>query len=154
MAKKDLEIHVEKWFGVSLYEFLKQKVEEESLYDHEIGVLLSISGGIINRLRNGFGLKRSDGFNRRFELIYGAGAVETFKMMVENQDASLAQVARHFGFSREYARQVYKKIYGFPYTQTFIRKKRARRKKRLEAIRIKDKININVQKNLDSISIY
>jgi hypothetical protein len=38
-------------------------------------------------------------------------------------------VARHFGFSRENARRVYKEIYGIPYTELLQKKKEARRKR-------------------------
>jgi hypothetical protein len=71
-------------------------------------------------------------FFRRFERTYGAGAIARFRRIVEDPDGSLSDAGRHFGFSRENARQVYKKIYGRPYTQVHLQKARERRKRRVE----------------------
>ena len=76
----------------------------------------------MGRLSRRFGLKNKNGFPRRFNLKYGFGAVNTFKNMIEDSHNSLSDVGRHFGFTREYARQVYEKIYGYPYTETFQKK--------------------------------
>jgi len=89
-------------------------------------------------LRRDFGIKRANGFSRRFEQIYGQGAVRIFKTMIENRDISLSDVARYFGFSREYARQVYKKTYGKPYTKVY-EQKRIERKLNRDAARRKSK---------------
>ncbi len=75
-------------------------------------------------------------FLLRFERNYGRGAVRRFKRLVEDPGNSLADVGRHFGFSRENARRVYHKIYGKPYTEAYRRKLAQRREKRL-AERIK-----------------
>lgn len=129
MAKRNLETYVKERFGMELYEFIKYKVEVESLYDYEIANILNVEGAFIGRLRHNFRIKRSNGFSRRFDRTYGLGAVEKFKRMIESPDNSLSDVARHFGFSRQYAWQVYKKIYNCPYTETYTRKKLERRQK-------------------------
>jgi hypothetical protein len=127
MTKNDLEAYVEDNFGMDLHEFIKHKVEVKSLYDYEIANILNVEAAFIGRLRNNFGIKRADVFSRRFERTYGLGAVETFKKMIENPDNSLSDVGRHFGFSRQNARHVYKKIYYRPYTEAYKRKRLERR---------------------------
>jgi len=127
MTKKDLGAYVEDRFGMDLHEFIKYKVEVESLYDYEIARILNVQPAVIGRLRRRFGIKRAKAFPRRFERIYGLNAVETFKKMIGNPDNSLSDVARHFGFSRQNAWQVYKKIYGCPYTEAYKRKRLEKR---------------------------
>ena len=126
-----LEYDVREQFGVPLGEFLKQKVEIDTLYDHEIAPLLNVSASSIRKLRRSFGIARAKAFTRRFEKTYGAGALERFKKLVEHPNTSLADVARSFFFSREYARQVYKKIYDTPYSVMLKTKHKARMKTRL-----------------------
>jgi methylphosphotriester-DNA--protein-cysteine methyltransferase len=82
----------------------------------------------ITRLRNAYGIKRATGFSRRFDRRHGKCAVEEFKKMIENPTSTLDDIGRHYGFSREYARQVYKKIYGYAYTEAYKRKRLIRRK--------------------------
>ena len=124
MTKRDLvETYVKEHFGMDLYDFIKYKAEEESFYDYEIASLLRVTPGLVRNLRNTFGIKRSNGFSRRFEGRYGKGAVERFKKIIEDPKNSLSDVARHFGFSRQYAWQVYRKIYGCPYTEAYKRKR-------------------------------
>ncbi len=113
MANKTiLESYVEVRFDTDLYEFIRQKVQVDKLHDYEIASLLDVSDSTIRELRNAYGIKRANAFLRRFERRYGNGAVERFKKMVENPNSTLDDIGRHFEFSREYARQVYKKIYG------------------------------------------
>ena len=114
--------YVEERFGLSLYQFMEQKVEVESLYNYKIADILNLDKKQVGLLVRDFGLKRINGFSNRFDHRYGTGAIDTFKSMIEDPENSLSDVGRHFGFSREYARQVYEKIYGFPYTRTFKRK--------------------------------
>lgn len=121
-AREKLAPYVEKQFGVSLYRFMEQKVEVESLYNYMIADILNVDKKQVGLLVKHFGLKKTNGFSNRFEHRYGTGAIDTFKAMIEDPENSLSDVGRHFGFSREYARQVYEKIYGFPYTETFKRK--------------------------------
>jgi len=47
----------------------------------------------------------------RFRTTYGEDALEVFQEMIEEPHASLSDVAGHFGFSRQYASDVYKRIY-------------------------------------------
>ena len=122
MIVERLEPYVQKKFGLSVYEFMKQKVEAESLYQYEIADLLNLNVKKVAQLSRHFGLRKKNGFKRRFNLKYGTGAVNVFKTMIENTENSLSDVGRHFGFSREYARQVYKNLYGYPYTETHKRK--------------------------------
>ena len=81
MIKNRLESYVLDRFGMGLHQFVRQKVEDESLYDYEIAAILNVSTTSIRKLRNAFGIKRANGFSRRFEIIYGTGAVEKFKNM-------------------------------------------------------------------------
>ena len=118
-------------FGMDLHQFFRKKVEGESLYDYEIARMLDMSTTSVRKLRNAFGIKRVNGFSRRFEIIYGNGAVEKFKNLIEDPENSLTDVGKHFHFTREYARQVYQKVYGYPYTETYKRKQELKRKERL-----------------------
>jgi hypothetical protein len=139
MTKVELESDVKQRFGMGLYEFVKQKTEEDALHDHEIGHILGVHQSRICKLRKEYGIKRANGFLRRFESAYGPGAVETFKALVESPNTSLADAGGHFGFTREYARHVYRKIYGRPYTEAYRRKRLLRHKKRIAERRNKSK---------------
>lgn len=130
-GKIKLESYVEAQFGTDLYGFIKQKAQVDGLYDYEIASLLEASDSMITKLRNAYGIKRVNGFSRRFDRKYGKGSVERFKKMVENPDSTLAETGRHFGFSKEYARQVYKRIYGRAYTEAFKKKRLIKKKKGL-----------------------
>ena len=133
MTEKVLNAYINERFGTDLYAFVKNKVEEESLYDYEIANIVNVRSTRIGRLRSSYGFKRKNGFSRRFDKTYGPGSVDTFKTMIENRDISLSDIARHFEFSREYARQVYLKIYGFSYTEAHKRKQLARNGRNLQA---------------------
>jgi predicted nuclease of restriction endonuclease-like RecB superfamily len=61
--------------------------------------------------RNEFNILPGDKFRRNFVLKYGADALESLQAMVERK-ATLQEIADHFGFSREYSRQVHNKLYG------------------------------------------
>ena len=139
MTRVELERGVRHRFGMGLYEFVKQKTEADALHDHEIAHILGVHQSRICKLRKEYGIKRANGFLRRFESVYGLGAVETFKELVERPNTSLADVGGHFGFTREYARHVYKKVYGRPYTKAYRRKRLLRQKKRLAEKRNKSK---------------
>jgi PTS system nitrogen regulatory IIA component len=129
MTKKaKLESYVQERFGTNLYEFIRQKVQVDHLYGYEIASLLGVSDSMITSLRNAYGIKRANGFSRRFDRRYGKGAVERFKAMAETPKSTLDDIGRYFGFSKEYARQVYKKIYGYAYTEAYKRKRLIRRK--------------------------
>jgi len=80
-------------------------------------------------LRKEYGIKRADSSLRRFESTYGPGAVRRFKDIIEDPCASLADVGRSFGFTRENARRIYHKIYGSPYTEAHQKKVLLRRSK-------------------------
>ncbi len=131
MVKAKIESRVKEQYGINLYEFIKQKVETEALHDYEIASCLGVSASSIGRFRRLYGIGKSDGFMRRFERTYGKGAIEMFKGIVSDTNNSLADVARHFQFSRENARRIYKKIYGHPYTETHRKKQSKRREERL-----------------------
>ncbi len=49
-------------FNMDLNEFLKQKVEVESLYNYEIAALLDVEKAIVGKLIRQTGLKRKNGF--------------------------------------------------------------------------------------------
>ncbi|MBC2695682.1 MAG: hypothetical protein HF982_10490 [Desulfobacteraceae bacterium] len=155
MTTIQLEAYVKEQFNMELYKFIKQKVEMENLYNYELAGILNVNGSFIGKLKKTFEIKKTAGFLRQFERTYGAGAVKKFKNIIENPDNSLAGVARHFGFSREYARQVYKKVYGYPYTEAFQSKIKLRRRKRL-ANRKKSKrldLLIKVKTKMESMGL-
>ena len=129
MNRKKLEVFVKDRFGMNLCNFIKHKCEEESLFDCEIAELLSVSSSFIAKLRKSYGLKKIDGFRKRFENRYGKGAVSQFKTLIEMDDMTLTDAARIFDFSRENARIVYQKIYKHPYTVRYREKADNRRKK-------------------------
>ena len=133
MRTTQLEICVKKEFDMSLCEFVRHKVEAESLHDYELAAILNVDGAFVGKLRKAFGIKKADGFVRRFENTYGKGAIRTFKKIIENPGNGLGDVASYFVFSKEYARQVYKKIYGRPYGELFRKKMLARKRNKVEA---------------------
>ncbi len=90
--------------------FIRKKVEVETLTDTQIARLLGVCPSTASHWRNKFHIKPADKFRRKFKETYGPGALETFDVMVA-QRATLQEIADHFGFSREYARQVYNKLY-------------------------------------------
>jgi methylphosphotriester-DNA--protein-cysteine methyltransferase len=156
MIREEIEDYVKHRLGMGLYEFIKQKTEVESFHDHEIASLLNLSKSRICKLRKEYGIKRVNGFSRRFERTYGIGAVEIFKKIIEGADTSLTDVGRHFGFTREYARHVYKKIYGRPYSEAYRRKRLLRQKKRLAEKRRKSKrvgALMNVREKMESLGL-
>jgi AraC-like DNA-binding protein len=138
MTTTQVETYVQERFNMGLREFIKQKVGVENLYDYEVADIMSVDSSLIGKLRKHLGLKKATVFPRQFERSYGEGAVERFKNIIEKPNNSLADAARHFGFCREYSRQVYEKIYGYPYTETF-RSKRVEKRRRLLDERIKPK---------------
>jgi hypothetical protein len=61
-----LETYVKDRFGVGLCRYLEQKVEEENLHDYEIASTLNVCGASISKYRKACGLKKANGFSRRF----------------------------------------------------------------------------------------
>jgi AraC-like DNA-binding protein len=98
----------------------------KSLRDYETAKILNVNSALTGRLRKEFGIKRVDGFSMRFRHTYGKDALAEFQEIIEMPDTSLSDVARHFGFSRQYASEVYKKIYGRCYAEARRRKRMAR----------------------------
>jgi transposase len=91
-------------------QFIRDKVEIETLTDAQIARLLNVGTSTISHWRNKFHIKPADKFKRKFKEKYGTDALEYFDMMVRNS-STLQEIANYFGFSREYARQVYNKLY-------------------------------------------
>jgi hypothetical protein len=52
-------------------------------------------------------------------------ALERFREIIQQPHASLSDVGRHFGFSRQYASELYKKIYGRSYREVRQREREA-----------------------------
>ncbi len=95
--------------------------------------------------------KKRERFFKRFEDDYGQGSVDEFKEIIEDPSSSLAEIGRYYGFSRENARLIYRKIYGFPYTQAYKKKLEARRKVRERlrqggAVKLKRKRRLYIDK--------
>ena len=91
-------------------EFIRQKVEGEALGDAQIARLLGVGTSTVSHWRNRAHIKPADKFKRKFTEKYGPDALKRFETMVKHR-LSLQAIANHFGFTREYARQVYRKLY-------------------------------------------
>ena len=52
-------------FNINLHDFLKQKVEVESLYNYEIAALLGVEKSVVGKLIRQYGLKRKNGYASR-----------------------------------------------------------------------------------------
>ncbi len=128
-----------KRFDMSLINTIKQKLAKEILYDYEIAEEFDLSKTEVERLRKIHGTKKANCFKRKFEEKYGAGALEIFRHLVENPGNTLADMGRYFGFSREYARQIYRKIYGFAYTEVYRQKIEVKKIQRLNQLPAKRK---------------
>ena len=61
MTKEQLRPYVLEKYGLSVYEFMKQKVEEEALYQHEIAAMLNMDVKTVGRLSRRF-LTNKNGF--------------------------------------------------------------------------------------------
>ena len=94
-----------------LERFIREKVEKEAWTDAQIAEALNLGTSTISHWRNDFGIRPADKFKRKFKEKYGENAIQEFMNLVENQK-TLRDISEHFGFTREYARQVYVKIYG------------------------------------------
>ncbi len=128
MQISQLETRVNEKFNMNLGEFIREKVEEEKLYNFEIARILDVRTPIIKRLKQIHKIKKPDKYKERFENKYGKGSIDTFLKIAEDPYSSLADVGRHFGFTRENARILYRKICGFPYTSTRLKKRMLRDK--------------------------
>jgi len=96
-------------------QFIRTKVEQERLGDAQIAQLLHVGTSTASHWRNKFHIKPADKFERKFQEKYGPDALECFDMMICH-GGSLQEVATYFGFTREYARQVYNKLYHGSYS--------------------------------------
>ena len=96
-------------------QFIRTKVELETLTDAQIAHLLNVGTSTASHWRNRFHIKPADKFKRKFQEKYGPDALECFDMMIR-QGATLQEIASYFSFSREYARQVYNKLYHGSYS--------------------------------------
>ncbi len=90
--------------------FLREKVEIDRLADYQIAQILDVGTTTIFNWRNKFKIPPADKFERKFKEKYGENAIDIFQEMVE-QNATFQEIGDYFGFTREYARQVYQKIY-------------------------------------------
>lgn len=129
MKKKKLEAYITNSFNMNVEDFMRQMVEINGLVDKEIAEMLNVSIRSVWNIRKEYRLRKTGITLRRIERRYGPNAISRFKTIIEDPSSSLADVGRHFGFSRENARQIYKKIYGRPYTKTDKKKMLIRRVK-------------------------
>lgn len=100
----------------SIEQFIREKVEVEALTDAQIAQLLDVGTSTISHWRNKFKIRPADKFKRKFKEKYGPDAIDCFDMMVRNR-TTLQEIANYFGFTREYARQVYNKLYKGSYSE-------------------------------------
>ena len=99
----------------NIEQFIREKVEIDSLTDAQIARLLNVGTSTISHWRNKFNIRPADKFKRKFREKYGSDALQSFDMMVKNR-TTLQEIANYFGFTREYARQVYNKLYNGSYS--------------------------------------
>lgn len=98
--------------------FIRTKIEEETWSDKQVALLLGVGPSTFTFHRRQMGIKPANKFVRRFNekyaerynTQYGSDAVSAFRAMVQ-QKISLQDIGISFGFSREYARQVYRQLY-------------------------------------------
>jgi len=98
-----------------LEQFIRTKIELETLTDAQIARLLHVGTSTASHWRNKFHIKPADKFKRKFQEKYGPDALERFDILIRH-GATLQEIGRSFGFSREYARQVYHKLYHGSYS--------------------------------------
>jgi hypothetical protein len=96
-------------------QFLRTKIELETLTDAQIAGLLHVGPSTVANWRNKLHIKPADKFKRKFQEKYGPDALESFDSLIRH-GATLQEIGRSFGFSREYARQVYNKLYQGSYS--------------------------------------
>jgi hypothetical protein len=90
--------------------FMRRKVEHERLGDAQLAQLLHVGSSTASRWRNKFHIKPADTFARKFQEKYGPDALACFDMIIRH-GGTLQEIAHAFGFTHEYARQVYTKRY-------------------------------------------
>jgi len=100
-------MHIDK---AHLEQFLRTKIELETLTDAQIARVLHVGSSTVTHWRHKFRIKPADKFKRKFQEKYGPNALERFESLIR-QGVTLQMIGRYFGFSREYARQVYNKLY-------------------------------------------
>ena len=100
----------------NIEKFIREKVEGDALTDAQIARLLNVGTSTVSHWRNKFNIKPADKFKRKFKEKYGMDALESFDLMVRNR-TTLQEIANSFGFTREYARQVYNKLYEGSYSE-------------------------------------
>ena len=96
-------------------QFIRTKIELERFTDAQIARLLNVGTSTVFHWRHKFHIKPADKFKRKFQEKYGPDALASFDLMVRH-GATLQKIGRSFGFSREYARQVYNKLYHGSYS--------------------------------------
>jgi hypothetical protein len=97
-----------------LEHLLRTKIELEALTDAQIARLLHVGASTVAHWRYKFHIKPADKFKRKFQEKYGPEALESFDTLVR-EGVTLQEIGHYFGFSREYARQVYNKLYQSSY---------------------------------------
>ena len=151
MNTKKLEAYITNSFNMTVKDFMRQMVEIKGLVDKEIAEMLNVSIRSVWNIRKEYGLKKAVISLRRFEKRYGPNAITRFKTIIEDPSSSLADVGRHFGFTRENARQIYKKIYGCPYSETY-RKKIIIRRVKADSLRLNSSRLIHFREVKDKIT--
>ena len=130
---------------------MQQVIEINDLVDREITTIPDVNIPTVRKLRKRYGVKRADSSLRRLERSYGPGFVMKFKSIIKDPFSSLSDVGRHFGLSREYVRQIFKKIYGFPYTEIH-KKKILLRRLKADSIKFSSGRLLYVKKVKDKIT--
>lgn len=83
-------------------------------------------------------IPRTSAFKSALVKKYGPGIIDDFDNVLSCEIKGLIEIAKKYGFTREYARQVFEKIYGFHYT-VIKNKKLSHKKKQQYIMRLKKK---------------
>jgi hypothetical protein len=141
---------MKKLFDIPVQDLMQQVIKINGLVDSQIANTPDVNIPTIYKVGRQYKLKRGDFSLERLEIKYGPGFVIRFKSIIEDPSSALADVGRHFGFSREYVRLIFKKIYGFPYTEIY-KKKKLIKKLKVDSLKFSSGRLMYVKKVYDTI---
>ena len=130
---------------------MQQVIEINGFVDREIINIPDVNIPTTRKVRKQYRTKRANSSLMRLERRYGPDFVMKFKSKIEDPSSSLADVGRQYGFSREYVRQIFKKIYGFPYAEIY-KKKTLLRKLKADSLKFSSGRLVYVKKVKDKIT--
>ena len=129
MRKRHPKGHRETASDTALDGFVRRTADVRAQPDRDIADRYKLTLPTVRQGRRRYQRKGVDSPLGLFKQRYGPDAIRRFQGIIEDPYSSLADVGRQFGFTRENARQIYEKIYGFSYTETYKKKILLRRLK-------------------------